>query len=112
MTAFLNLNLHTSSSVPQHVQTESRGGAYQEGGGKGQEGVHQAGVPEEEAVEADGGHGHHHQAPTCQAEAGSTKVHPPGQHGLPKDSCESSHRYPEGLGSETAVLSFNSLSRT
>lgn len=49
-----------SPSIPASVQTESRRGACQEGGGQGQEGVHQAGVPPEEAAEADGGHGHRH----------------------------------------------------
>lgn len=47
-------------SIHASLQTESRRGARQEGGGQGQEGVHQAGVPQEEAAEADGGHGHRH----------------------------------------------------
>lgn len=42
------------------VQTESRGGAHQEGGRQGQEGVHQAGISQEEAAKTDGGHGHRH----------------------------------------------------
>lgn len=42
------------------VQIESRGGTNQEGGGQGQKGVHQARVSQEEAAEADGGHGHCH----------------------------------------------------
>lgn len=56
----LIISLAFLPSLVLPLQFESRGGAYQEGGGQGQEGVHQAGVPQEEAAETDGGHGHRH----------------------------------------------------
>lgn len=74
---------HTRNLCLALVQVESRGGAAEEGGGEGEAGVHQERVSEEEAAQADGGHGRSHQAAIWESQKeAAAQVHPPGRPGV------------------------------
>lgn len=92
LTAFLCTHFLPSLFL---IQTESRGGAHQKRGRQGQEGVHQAGVSQEEAAKTDGGHGHRHQTSASwwnPTEKRPPQVHPSRQHGLSQNPCQSCNR--------------------
>lgn len=89
---YIRLNVTTKCGIPElpHVtldpalvQAESRGRAAEEGGRESKEGVHPERVLEEEAAQADGGHGRSHQAAIWESqEEAATQIHPPGRPGV------------------------------
>lgn len=69
-------------------QAEDGGGAAEEGGRAGPQGVHPAGAPAPQAAEAHAGHGRRAQAPPAgrEAEEAAPQVHPQRPRGLPQNT--------------------------